>query len=98
MHKFHIETRGPRSWLARIGFALTLILAILAGIALSAVLFAVIAVLALVGGVWFWWQTRHLRKQMREQQEEILDAEYEVIDDHPTQNRSGPRPRIPKQP
>lgn len=38
---------------------------IVGAIALSVIAFTVIVAAALVVGVYFWWKTRHLRKQMR---------------------------------
>lgn len=86
MNSANPNLTGPSSWLARLGMTLALILILAAGIALSAVFFAVFAVLAIVWGGWFWWQTRHLRRQMREQGgrvqgADIIEVEYQVLDD-----------------
>ncbi len=37
------------------------------GFMFSLVALAIVAVLALVAGVWFWWKTRAIRRQLREQ-------------------------------
>ena len=80
---------GPRTWLARLSMTLAMVLTLAAGIALSAVFFAVFVVVAVVWGGWFWWQTRHLHRQMREQggdiqRADIIDVEYQVLEDHST--------------
>jgi len=54
------------SWLARLGLSAGFVLAIAAGVVLSAVFFALFSVMALVFGGWLWWQTRRLRRQQRE--------------------------------
>jgi hypothetical protein len=89
MNPANLNPTGPSSWLARLGMTLALVLILAAGIALSAVFFAVFAVLAMVWGSWFWWQTRHLRRQMREQggnvqRADIIEVEYQVLEDPST--------------
>ena len=56
---------------AVIGGALVLI----GAIAISIVVFAVVAALILVGGLYLWWKTRDLRKQMRARMEEQLNTQ-----------------------
>lgn len=73
----------PLSWLARLGFALAFVLALVAGIVLSAAFFAVLVALALVGGAWLWWQQRRLRRQAGRGRGEIIDVEYEVLEERP---------------
>lgn len=46
-----------------LGAALALVLVF----SLSAVVLAIAAVAGLIVWAWFWWQTRHVRRQMREQ-------------------------------
>ncbi len=67
---------GPRGWLTRISVSITVVLILVAGIALSAVFFALFLVLALVGGIWFWWKTRHLRREVRKRQSEF-EADFQ---------------------
>ncbi len=84
MNYDNFQTGGPRNWLAQIGGIVLLILILAAGIALSAVFFVVFGVLAMIWAVWFWWQSRHLRKQIRQQQPDIIEVEYEVVhEEHP---------------
>lgn len=45
-----------------------------AGLMFSVVAFGVIAILALVVGGWFWWKTRAIRRQMREQMADMSRA------------------------
>jgi uncharacterized membrane protein (UPF0182 family) len=80
-------THSP-SWLARIGFTLILTLALVAAVALSAVFFALFVVLGLIGGVWLWWQRRRFYKQMRAGQGDIIEAEYEILEDRHSRNAS----------
>ncbi len=42
-------------------------LVLIGAIAVSLVVFAVLLVVVLGVGIYFWWKTRHVRKQMREQ-------------------------------
>lgn len=83
---------NPPSWLARIGFTLILALVLVAAVALSAVFFALFVVLGLIGAAWLWWQRRRLQKQMRTGQGDIIEVEYEILEDHhvrSSQNTSG---------
>ena len=47
----------------------------------SLVLFAVLAVVALIGGGWLWWKTRHLRKELRAARSRVRPGEREVRGD-----------------
>jgi type IV secretory pathway TraG/TraD family ATPase VirD4 len=63
------------SWLTRLGLSVMFVLAVAAGVVLSAVFVALFLVVALVFGGWLWWQTRRLRRQ---QGETFIEADYEV--------------------
>ncbi len=78
----------PPSWLARIGFALILTLTLVAAVALSAVFFALFVVLGLIGAGWLWWQRRRLYKQARAGQGDIIEVEYEILEDRHSRNAS----------
>ena len=93
MSPTHYST--PFDWLKHLGLALVFVLAVLAAITLSAVFFAIFSVLALILGVWLWWQSRHLRRQLREQEEAILEVEYEVVDEHLTHKKIEPQDKQP---
>ena len=55
------------TFLKLIGASLALVLVF----SLSAVFLVVAAVIGLILWAWFWWQTRHVRRQMREQFEQM---------------------------
>ncbi|MBK7356013.1 hypothetical protein [Propionivibrio sp.] len=62
---------------------LTRILSVLVGVVVltaafmfSLVIFAVVAVAGLIFGFYFWWKTRELRRQMREQAAEQTGGRY----------------------
>jgi hypothetical protein len=88
---------NPPSWLARIGFTLILTLTLIAAVALSAVFFALFVVLGLIGAGWLWWQRRRLYKQMRTGQGDIIEVEYEILEDRHFRH-SGNTSGTPKQP
>lgn len=76
----------PLSWPARLGLVLVFTLALAAGVVLSAAFFALFLVLALVGSVWLWWQRRRLRRQGRRQGGDIIEVEYEVLEEQRTRD------------
>lgn len=59
--------RAPKSLLGRVLAAVGGILALGAVLLFSAVLFVVLAVVALLAFAFFWWKTRALRRSLREQ-------------------------------
>ncbi len=67
--------QGP---LARIFTALVAIVTLAAALMFSVFFFAVLAVAGLILWAWFWWQTRALRKAMREQMEAMQGASFEA--------------------
>ncbi|HXH02753.1 MAG TPA: hypothetical protein VNN09_05470 [Candidatus Competibacteraceae bacterium] len=70
-----------RDWLMRIVLAVLFVLALVAGLFLSALLFALFFALALVGAVLFWWQGRRLRHQAARAGGAIIEVtEYEVVE------------------
>ena len=83
-------TESAKMWMARLGLVTIFGLAVVAAVFLSAVFFAVFLVLAVIGSVIFWWQTRRLRQRAAEVQRvyeeeqefhsrgELLEAEYRV--------------------
>lgn len=81
---FDPSSRQPKGPFAQ---ALTLIIGVIVlGLSLmfSLVVFAVIAVLGLVVGVYFWWKTRAIRTQLRQQMQE------------PMRGQGGPRTEVPE--
>ncbi len=66
------------SWLARLGLAIMFALTLLAGMALSVVFFTLLAGMALLASGWLWWQTRRLRRRVRESQGNVIEGEYEI--------------------
>ena len=74
------------SWLARIGAALALGLAVVAGLALSAFFFGFFLILAALVAIWLGWQRWRIRKHLRKNppstgQAVIIQGEYEVIEE-----------------
>lgn len=73
---------GPLGkFLAPLAGAVLLIL----GFMFSLVIFAVVAVVGLAVGTYFWWKTRELRKAMRERPAggHVIDGEAVVVDEPP---------------
>jgi Flp pilus assembly protein TadB len=67
--------------------AVGIVLAI-AAILFASVVLALAAAIAIVVGGWLWWRTRHLRREMRRQAEElqrregaVIEGEYRRIDE-----------------
>ena len=88
---------NPPSWLARLGLALIFTLTLIAAVALSAVFFALFVVLALAGGGWLWWQRWRLSRRMRSAHGDIIEVEYEVVEedyrlDHVQKDPGNPKP------
>lgn len=83
-------TESAKMWMARLGLVSVFGLAVVAAVFLSAVFFAVFLVLAVIGSLVFWWQTRRLRQRAaevqaayEEEQEfhsrgEVLEVEYRI--------------------
>lgn len=69
------------AWLTRLVLFLVAALALMAGIVLAALFFALFLVLALIGGGWLWWQRRRLRRQGK-QQADFIETEYVVLEQH----------------
>jgi Flp pilus assembly protein TadB len=66
--RINFETPGrPQSLVARIVAAVLATLAFGAAMMFSVLVFAFLALAALVFGGYFWWKTRALRRAMREQ-------------------------------
>jgi ABC-type nickel/cobalt efflux system permease component RcnA len=59
--------RQPKGVLAQVLTLVFSVVALGAAFMFSLVMFAIVAVAALIFGLFFWWKTRALRKQMREQ-------------------------------
>lgn len=74
-------------WLSKLAAGLTLVAAVVAGVALSAFFFGFFLVLAAVMGLWILWQQwrikRHLRRhaQQAETYYRVIQGEYKVVDD-----------------
>lgn len=58
----------PVGMLQKMGAAAVAVIVFGMALAFSVMFFAVVAAIALVGGIYFWWKTRDLRKVMREAQ------------------------------
>lgn len=70
-----------RDWLMRVVLAVLFVLALVAGLFLSALLFTLFFALALVGAVLFWWQGRRLRRRAARSGGAIIEVtEYEVVE------------------
>ncbi len=80
---------GPRSRTYRFGFAPTGLVGRIVGFlvgavvlvlafAFSLVLFAVLAVAAVIGGAWLWWKTRHVRRELRAAHARVRPGEREI--------------------
>ncbi len=79
-----IPKTGPQTWLSRLVMTLILSLALVAGIFLSAIFFALFMVVALIGIVWFWWQSRKLRHKKTGRNKvdgDIVEVEYQVLEE-----------------
>jgi len=67
--KRSFKTLGPvGKFLALIVGAVLLVL----GFMFSVVILAILAVVLLVGGAWFWWKTRALRRVLREEMAHVM--------------------------
>jgi len=64
---FNPRQGQPRSVLAQVLTAIVGLAALVLGLMFSAVFFVVLAVAGLILWGYFWWKTRALRKQIREQ-------------------------------
>lgn len=66
------QLSGPSSGASRVQSVLFRVLAVVAGLVMAAVSLVAFAVLAVVGiavGAYFWWKTRHVREQLRQAQQ-----------------------------
>jgi Flp pilus assembly protein TadB len=75
--RLRLGTRGRRpgpGLLTRIVAVISGALLLVGAIAISIVAFAVVAAVIIVGGLYLWWKTRDLRKQMRARMEEQLST------------------------
>lgn len=88
------NTNFLHTWLNRLILLLIASLALVTGIVLSALFFALFLVLALIGGGWLWWQRRHLRRQAKREQAEFIETEYEVLEEHHTRQSETDRERL----
>lgn len=68
----------PRTLWGRIVGAVLGAVVLVAAFAFSIVIFAVLAVGAVVAGGWLWWKTRHLRREVRAAQSRVRPGEREV--------------------
>lgn len=72
-----------KQWMIRAGAVAVLALALVAGLALSALFFAFFLVIALVGAVVVWWQGRGQRTRQPSSSSskgQIIEVEYHVVD------------------
>ena len=72
--------------LARVGFALVFVMALGAGLVLSAAFFAVFMVLAVIGSIWLWWQRRRWRRQnpqthSNNSSHDTIEGEFQVLNE-----------------
>jgi|GEM_PF-2849380 hypothetical protein len=70
---------SQRSWLARIGLAITSAAAIVVGLVTASLLFAVLLTLGLLLFGWLWWQARRLARQARAARPVFLEGEFTVV-------------------
>lgn len=67
-----------------LAFLVTAILLVV-GIAFSVVAFAILAVLGAVAGIWVWWRTRPLRREMdarfSSQDDRVIEGEAVVVEE-----------------
>ncbi|MBT8131794.1 MAG: DUF4381 domain-containing protein [Gammaproteobacteria bacterium] len=73
---------GPLTRLvAAVAAAFALVIAFLAGVVLWVLLAGVVLIGGVVLSVWFWRQRRKFEKFARQSQQDVIDAEYTVIDE-----------------
>ncbi len=79
-------------WLFRAGVFAAGILVLIAALAISLALFAIALTVIAIGGAWFWWKTRHLRKEIRSALRggEVIEGEVIQVDQS---SESRPRTR-----
>ena len=72
---FDPSSRKPKGFFAQILTLVAAALALGAALMFSLVFFAVLAVVVLVFGGYFWWKTRAIRAQIRKQMQEQAQAQ-----------------------
>ncbi len=86
----HLST-GKLSWLQRLGAVVVLVLAVIAGLALSAFLFGFLLVLAAAGSLWLGWQRWRLKRRRAGSSQShstaVIQGEYEVIHEETIEQR-----------
>ncbi len=70
---------SQRSWLARIGLAITSVVTVAVSLVTASLLFAVLLTLGLVFFGWLWWQSRRLTRQARAARPDVLEGEFTVV-------------------
>jgi hypothetical protein len=66
-------TARPPSLLGRAALAVSTVALAAVAVMFSAVLLTVILIVGAIAGVWLWWKTREVRRQMRHMQETVQD-------------------------
>jgi hypothetical protein len=74
-----IPRLSQRSWLARIGLAITSFITVVVSLITASLLFAVLLMIGLVFVIWLWWQHRRLVRQARAAKPDYLEGEYVVV-------------------
>ena len=81
-------TPPPRSPVARAVAAVVGALVLIGSFMVGIVAFLILLGVSLVGGIWFWFRTRDLRRAMAEAADaqgtasgEYIEAEYSVVED-----------------
>ena len=70
---------SQRSWLARIGLAITSVVTLAVSLVTASLLFAVLLTLGLLFFGWLWWQSRRLTRQARAARPDFLEGEFTVV-------------------
>lgn len=91
------RSAGNPSLLARIGAGIAVVLAVVAGLALSAFFFGFFLVVAGLFAAWLGWQRWRLRKHLRKNpaaqgQTTVIQGEYEVIENVSSQRSTHYQP------
>lgn len=81
--KLNLSSLPKTSLLGRVGLILSSILAVVAGLAVASLLFAVLLVAGLAFGGWLWWQYRRLARQARTTGPAFIEGEYTVVSERP---------------
>lgn len=68
------SSSGSSGLLQKVAAGVAAVAMAVALLVFSSVILAVLAVIVVVGGIYMWWKTRHVRRAMREMQENVARA------------------------